>query len=72
MTQELQLLLLPELVESHLDPLKMTEELQDQILQSFLFICHDRTFIDDSSGETFYSIPYQEITECIYDHDFKV
>lgn len=71
-TQELQFLSLYELVESHLDPLKMTEELQEQILQSFLLICRDRGFINDSSGETFYSIPYQEITECIYAHDFEV
>lgn len=71
-TQELQFLSLYELVESHLDPLKMTEELQGQILQSFLFICDDRGFINDSSGETFYSIPYQEITECIYEHNFEI
>jgi hypothetical protein len=70
--QQLIFLSLYQLVESHLDPLRMTEGLQDQILQSFLFICEDRTFIDDSSGETFYSIPYQEITECIYAHDFEV
>lgn len=72
MVEGLKLLSLHELVESHLDPLKMTEDLQEQILRSFLFICDDRAFIDDSSGETFYSIPYQEITECIYDHDFEI
>lgn len=70
--QELQFLSLYELVESHLNPLKMTEELQEQILQSFLFICIDRGFINDSSGETFYSIPYQEITECIFEHNFEI
>lgn len=71
-TEELQFLSLYELVEAHLDPLKMTEELQEQILQSFLFICRDRAFVNDSSGETFYSIPYQEITECIYEHNFEI
>jgi hypothetical protein len=62
---------LNELIESHLDPLKMTVDLHQQILQSFLLICHEKNLVDDSTGETFYPIPYQEITECIYALDFE-
>lgn len=62
---------LNELIESHLDPLKMTADLHQQILQSFLLICDEKNLVDDSTGETFYPIPYQEITECIYASDFE-
>lgn len=62
---------LNELIESHLDPLKMTVDLHQQILQSFLLICHEKNLVDDSIGETFYPIPYQEITERIYALDFE-
>ncbi|WP_180101557.1 hypothetical protein [Acinetobacter sp. YH12126] len=62
---------LNELIESHLDPLKMTVDLHQQILQSFLLICQEKNLVDDSTGETFYPIPYQEITECIYASDFE-
>jgi hypothetical protein len=62
---------LNELIESHLDPLKMTADLHQQILQSFLLICQEKNLVDDSTGETFYPIPYQEITECIYALDFE-
>ncbi|RPE28217.1 hypothetical protein EC846_3106 [Acinetobacter sp. BIGb0102] len=62
---------LNELIEAHLDPLKMTADLHQQILQSFLLICQEKNLVDNSAGETFYPIPYQEITECIYALDFE-
>lgn len=62
---------LNELIESHLDPLKMTADLHQQILQSFLLLCKEKDLVDNSTGETFYPIPYQEITECIYELDFE-
>lgn len=67
----IKLLTLNELIESHLIPLEMTAELQQQILQSFLFLCNEINMIDDSTGETFYPMPYQEITECIYELEFE-
>lgn len=70
MIDELKILTLEQLIESHLNPLKMTGELQNQILQSFLLICNEKKLVEDSSGETFYPMPYQEITECIYSLDF--
>lgn len=69
--EELKFLTLYELVEAHLDPLRMTEELQEQILRSFLFICREKKLVENISGETFYPIPYQEITERIYGLDFE-
>lgn len=62
---------LNELIESHLNPIKMTVDLHQQILQSFLLLCKEKDLVDNSTGETFYPIPYQEITECIYSLEFE-
>ncbi|OOW10665.1 hypothetical protein [Acinetobacter sp. MF4640] len=39
------------------------------MMLSFIFLCMDNKFIDDESGETFYRLPYAEITKVIFRQD---
>lgn len=38
----------------------------ENMMFSFIFLCMDNKFIDNESGETFYRLPYAEITKVIF------
>lgn len=41
----------------------------EKLAKNFIFICDNRGFIDSTTGETFYKIPYTELTKTIYEVD---
>lgn len=59
-----------ELVSTHLSSDIMSENVKKDIIISFLLLCREKSWINSSTGETFYSMPYEVITDVIYKTEF--
>lgn len=60
---------LENLIKLHLDPLNNSKDQQRLSMAAGLFCKEVTAFLDTSSGETFYEIPYDRITEIIFNHE---
>lgn len=59
-----------ELVGAHLSSDVISENVKKDIIISFLLLCREKSWINSSTGETFYSMPYEVITDVIYQTEF--